>query len=167
MVAVASLASCGSPDIPEQLERALQSAEQMTSRGWLEGSAFFALYPDGTPKQYVSFVFSDIGAAERPPVEGSGEASPDEEHSMRSLGHPVWPAGVSMTHSKPDPALGMQVVWKWDDSRHMIILEGYADPQQPPVVVRETPFPSGIQPSAIARITAGASQEQGGRSQGF
>src|SRR5512136_1901409 len=86
---ILGVASCSAPEIPESLDRALQCAEQMTSRGWLEGSAFFALFPDGTPRQYVSFLFSDIGAAERPPVEGSGETSPDEEQSMRSIGHPV------------------------------------------------------------------------------
>jgi hypothetical protein len=161
------LAACSSTDIPEPLDRALQSAEQMTSRGWLESSAFFAIFPDGTPRQYVSFLFSDAGAAERPPVEGGGEMSPDEETSMRSIGQPVWPANVGMTHSKANPTLGMQVVWKWDDARRMIILEGYVDPKQPPAVVRETPFPSGVRPSDLARMSAQSLLEQGGRAQGF
>jgi hypothetical protein len=160
------LCSCAGENIPKPLERAIQAAEQMTSRGNLEQSAFYAIFPQGTPQQFVSFLFSDIGAAERPPVEGSGELSQDEEESMRNAYMPIWPAGIGMTHSKPDAELGMQVVWKWDDSRRVIILEGYVDPTQPPVIVRETDLPI-VQTSEIARLSGQSATETGGRSQGF
>ena len=158
--------SCAGENIPKPLYRALQTAEQMTSKVWLESSAFYALFPDGTPRQYVSFLFSDIGAAEMPPVEGSGELQPEEEESMRSGFMPLWPAGVRMTYSKPNPSLGMQVVWKWDDARRIIILEGYNDPTQPAVIIRETDLPI-VQPSEIARMTAQSHAETGGRAQSF
>lgn len=139
--------------MPQPLERAVQAANQMTSAGMLEQSSFYVLYPNGTPSQFVSFIFSDIGASELPPVEGSGEISPDEEESMRSTYMPVWPAGVSMSPGRPNPELGMQVVWKWDDANRKIIIEGYVDPQNPPAIIQETDLPI-VQPSMMARVAA-------------
>ncbi|GEM_PF-1577222 len=161
------LMACSEDPLPPQLDRAMQTAEQMTSEGWLERSTFFVVFPEGTPKQYVSFLFSDLGAAERPPAEGSGELASDEEHSMRQAFMPVWPAGVGMTHSKPDPNLTFQVVWKWDSDRRMIILEAYADPQSPLLEVRETPFPTFVHPSDLARIAGESNLETGARAQSF
>jgi hypothetical protein len=160
------LFSCTGNKVPEPLERAIQAAEQMTSPGMLEKSAFYAIFPNGSPKQFISFIFSDIGASEMPPVEGSGELHPDEEASMRSAYMPIWPAGVKMTHSKPNPSLGMQVVWKWNDAKRTIILEGYSDPEQPPVVVREVGLPI-VQPSELARVAAQSNIEMGARVQAF
>jgi|WetSurMetagenome_2_1015567.scaffolds.fasta_scaffold101419_2 hypothetical protein len=160
------LTSCGKNEIPQPLDRAIQTAYQMTSAGMLEHSAFYAIFPEGTPRQFVSFIFSDIGTAEGPPVEGSGEFDPEEEQSMRAAFMPIWPAGVGMTHSKPDPNMGMQVVWKWDDGRRIIILEGYADPNQPPVIIKESNLPI-VKPSEMARIAAESSLETGGRAQRF
>jgi hypothetical protein len=160
------LFSCESNKIPEPLERALQTAEQMASKGMLEQSAFYAIFPEGTPSKFVSFLFSDIGAAERPPVEGSGEINPDEQEMHIRGMMPVWPANVGMTYSNPDTGLGMQVVWKWDDAKRMIILEGYVDPTQPPVAIRKTELPV-VQPSEISRLAGKSQQELGGRSQGF
>jgi len=165
MTALSFLPSCAD-DVPEPLDRAIQAAEQMTSASMLERSAFYAIYPQGTPQQFVSFLFSTIGAAERPPIEGSGEISPDEEESMRNIYLPVWPAGVSMTHSTPKADLGMQVVWKWDNGQRKLILEGYADPKQPPVIVRETDLPI-VQPSPMARMAAESALEMGGSAQAF
>jgi hypothetical protein len=160
------LFSCTSDKIPEPLERALQTAEQMASKGMLEQSAFYSIFPEGTPHQFVSFLFSDIGAAERPPVEGSGEINPEDQELVPRGLMPVWPANVGMTHSNPDTALGMQVVWKWDDAQRMIILEGYVDPTQPPVAIRKTVLPI-VQPSVISRLAGKSQQELGGRSQSF
>jgi hypothetical protein len=160
------LFSCESNKIPEPLERALQTAEQMTSKGMLEQSAFYAIFPEGTPRQFVSFLFSDIGAAERPPVEGSGEINPEDQETLLRGKMPVWPANVGMTYSNPDTALGMQVVWKWDDAQRMIILEGYLDPAQPPVAIRKTSLPI-VQPSGVSRLAGKSQQEMGGRSQAF
>ncbi len=161
------LMACSEDPLPPQLARAMQAAEQMTSEGWLERSMFFAVFPEGTPKQYVSFLFSDMGAAERAPMEGSSELSSEEESSMQHLLMPVWPAGIGMTHSKPDSKMTAQVVWKWDNERRMIILEAYADSQSPPLEVRETSFPTFVQPSELARIAGESNLETGARAQSF
>jgi len=160
------LSSCGGSDVPKPLDRAIQAAYQMTSAGMLEKSAFYALYPNGTPRQYVSFIFSDIGASEMPPVEGSGELSPEEAEFMPAGIMPVWPAGVGMTHSKPNPEMGMQVVWKWDDEQRKIILEGYVDPNNPPVIVQESDLPI-VKPSGLARVAGQSTLETGARGQAF
>jgi hypothetical protein len=124
------------------------------------------MFPNGTPRQFVSFLFSDIGAAEMPLVENSGELEPEEEQSMRAGFMPRWPAGVGMTYSKPNPELGMQVVWKWDDAKRIIILEGYVDPRQPPVIIKESDLPI-VKPSELARIAAETNLETGARIQRF
>jgi hypothetical protein len=86
---------------------------------------------------------------------------------MRQAFMPVWPEGVGMTHSRPDPKLALQVVWKWDNERRMIILEAYADSQSPPLEVRETSFPTFVQPSELARIAGESNLETGARAQSF
>jgi hypothetical protein len=141
----------------------MKVAGQMISPGMLERSSFYAIFPNGSPRQFVSFLFSDIGAAEMPPVEGSGEMSPEEE-SMSFM--PIWPAGVKMTYLEPKEALGYQIVWKWNDTERLIILEGYSDAKQPPIVIRKIKLPV-VQPSEMARLTGESLLETGGRAQAF
>lgn len=159
--------ACSSDSIEPKLEQALQTAEQLTSEGWLERSMFFAVFPQGTPRQYVSFLFSDMGAAESPPVQGSGEFGREEEESMGRTFMPVWPAGVGMSHTRPDPKMDMQIVWKWDDVRRTIILEAYLNAKSSPVAVRETPFPTYVRPSELARLAGESNRETGARMQSF
>jgi len=104
----------------------------------------------------VSFLFSDLGAAEWPPAEGVEEGLPGQ-----SL-----PPNVAVTHAGPDASRAMQVVIRWDDERRMILFEGYADPLEPPVIRRETDLPV-VRPSDAARLAAQGILEMGGRAQAF
>ena len=104
----------------------------------------------------MSFLFSDLGAAEWPPAEGLEEGLPGQ-----SL-----PPNVAVTHAGPDASRAMQVVIRWDDERRMILFEGYADPLEPPVIRRETDLPV-VRPSDAARLAAQGILEMGGRAQAF
>ena len=141
---------------PPELEMAIAAFTRMTSPAMLRNSMFYAVFPAGTPRQYVSYLFSDLGVAEWPPVEGVEEALPGQ----------CLPSNVAVTHSRPDPSRKMQVVIRWDDERRLILFEGYADPLKPPVIRRETSFPV-VRPSVLARLAAQGNLEMGGRAQAF
>jgi hypothetical protein len=143
-------------EAPPELERAIDAFIRMTSPAMLRNSMFYAVFPDGTPRQYVSFLFSDLGTAEWPPAEGVEEGLPGQ-----SL-----PPNVAVTHTGPDTSRAMQVVIRWDDERRMILFEGYADPLEPPVIRRETDLPV-VRPSDAARLAAQGILEMGGRAQAF
>jgi hypothetical protein len=143
-------------EAPLELERAIDAFVRMTSPAMLRNSMFYAVFPNGTPKEYVSFLFSDLGAAEWPPAEGVEEGLPGQ----------CLPPNVAVTHTGPDTSRAVQVVIRWDDERRMILFEGYADPREPPVVRRETDLPV-VRPSDAARLAAQGILEMGGRAQAF
>jgi hypothetical protein len=157
LVVAGLMLSCGQEsDAPPELETTIRVFTRMTSPVMLQNSMFYAVFPQGTPRQYVSFLFSDLGVAEWPPPEGVEEDVP-EEHL---------PANVAVTHTRPDTARGLQIVIRWDDERRMILFEGYIDPRMPPVIRRETDLPV-VRPSDLARVAAQANLETGARAQAF
>ncbi len=103
----------------------------------LSRSAFFVGIPDGKPSQFVSYIFSEMGTAEWSPSEGSGEFSEDEIKAMKQTGLALTPVGVAFVPLKPDKSKGRQIVVKSDDSRGMVIAEGYTDPSKKPVLIKE------------------------------
>ena len=98
---------------------------------------FAAGFPEGKPSQYVSFLFSDMGVAEWPTA-----VDEMEEKQMKSGMVKVLPAGVALVPLTPKADVKQQLVVKFDDAKGVIILEGYLDPKQPPVLVSEVPLRS-------------------------
>lgn len=157
--------SCTSePDVPPELNQASRSVQWTLVPGNLARSTFPAVLPNGTPKQFVSWYFSTLGAAERP---GSDNGDEMEREMAASLGAVLVPAGVSILHSKPDTAWGKQIVMKWDDARGVVILEGYLNPRELPVLVREIKLPAIQTATEMARLTAQSHLEMGGTYQAF
>ena len=97
-------------------------------------SLFSVAFPGGKPSEFVSYLFSDMGIAEWPPYEGSGEFSPEE---LKLMNIPQIPMDIELVPLYPDPETGKQLVVKFDDNRGMVIVEGYMDPDSDPVLVRE------------------------------
>jgi len=62
---------------------------------------------------------------------------------IQKTGMPFLPSGVSLVPDKPDMDKGQQVVVRGDDERQMMIVEGYLDPQDAPVLVKEWRFSLG------------------------
>ena len=159
------ISSCDSgPSTPPELVQAAALVEHFTTPSVLERSTFPVVIPHGTPKQFVSWLFSQIGTAEWPLT---------KEQSMRELGDayvpgiPTLPDGVSYFHTKPDSARGRQIVVKWDDARGVVIVEGYLDPKQPPMLIKEYVLPKVTSTNELARITAQSNIEMGASFQAF
>ncbi len=128
-------------------------------------SMFPVVLPNGTPRQWVSYYFSVMGASESLPNE---EHATEEDHEMaRAMRMPLWPAGVTAVHTKPDVLKGKQIVLKWDDTKRIVIVEAYLDPNGEPEFVREIPLPGVTSTNELARISAQSQIEMGGTFQSF
>jgi molybdopterin-guanine dinucleotide biosynthesis protein len=57
-----------------------------------------------------------------------------------AIGMPLIPEGVAFTDRSPKSELGRQIVVRFDDSRDLVIIEGYVDPTQLPVLTVEREF---------------------------
>ena len=113
----ALLAACSKPaEPPRDLASAVAVVGYLASPRFVNMSAWSSVAEKGTPSEFVSYLFSDIGAAELPePVRpgdpaGSGRGGP-----------PGWPEGIALRSMRPDPRAGKQVgvspVAPWNASR--------------------------------------------------
>ena len=150
---------------PPDLHQAVAVINWQLAEFNISRSMYAAVLPDGTPRQWVSYYFSDMGAAERTPEEE--HAQEDEREMARALRMPLWPKGVAATHSKPNHSFGKQIVLKWDDARRLVIVEAYVDPTQEPAFVREIPMPKISRVDELARLSAQSNLEMGGSFQSF
>ena len=130
---ISVVAGCsGPPAPPEDLSAAVAVVGYLAGSRYINVSMYSATAETGAPSEFVSYLFSSMGAAERPSSYG-----PQDAVKGRSGGPPSWPDGVGFYALKPDPAGGKQVVVSPDDSRGIIIAEGYADPTGKPLLRRE------------------------------
>lgn len=163
VIAINILLACGKPadGRKELLERAVSVCASQLAPMNLSRSAFYVAYPDGKPSDYVQFVFSTLGAAEWPPVEGGGEFSPEEQRGMQALNQ-LLPANIDFAPLRPDPGkTGLQVVFKADDGKGVVIFEGYASATDKPLLVVERPLVK-VEPSMLARQAYQSMVEMGG-----
>lgn len=130
----------GPKEHPE-LNRAINVVRYMSADRQLKRTAFRLAYPEGTPGQFVKWMFSPMGSAVWPPFEGGGEFSQEEQRMLKKTGIPFLPSGVSMVARNPDMGRGRQVVVRGDDERQILVVEGYHDPEVPPALIMEWPFP--------------------------
>jgi hypothetical protein len=161
------LLSCSKdPNVPE-LEQAARSVEQMVAPLNAPRISFFVVLPNGTPRQFVSWFFSQMGSADRPPVDEPSEFSQDELDAMRQSGMALTPKGIYFRHSHPDTALQKQLVLKWDDAEGTVILEGYLDPRQQPAYTTSFKLPKDVVPGQAAQMIVQSNLDMGMRFQSF
>ena len=120
-------------------------------------SLFTVAFPDGKPSEFVSYLFSDMGIAEWPPYEGSGEFSPEE---LKFMNITQIPMDIELVPLYPDPEAGKQLVVKFDDNRGMVIVEGYMDSDSEPVLVREWKLPD-VEPAVGIKEIYESNSEMG------
>jgi len=120
-----------------QLERAGHVVRYMSTPSQLQRSSFIAFYPEGKPSDFVSWMFSEMGAAGWPPSEW--ELDPMEQEGLRTAGIPIIPKDVRI-YSRLKKDGSKQIVVKADDGRGLLLIEGYLAPEQPPVVTKQWPF---------------------------
>jgi len=137
--------SCG-PDLPPDLEKAFYAMKSTCSARHLSRSMYSAAFPDGKPSQFVSYLFSDMGVAEWPPL-GGGE-NPLEDEMVPSLTGEVGAStGPGIYPRAPDADGGPQVVIAFDDAAGEVIFEAYIDPTKKPAR-RETCKLPKVEPAA-------------------
>ncbi len=133
------LAACDNFGPPPELKRGVQLVRWMTASAQLSKSMYSAVQ-DGKASTWVSYFFSDMGAAEWPETEEDAERDPMIAERAKSAGLPLAPKGVSFSANQPDPAKGRQIVLKADDARSVIIVEAYDTPSAKPLMVDEIPL---------------------------
>jgi len=135
LACVASLsATCSGSDAPADLQQGAEVIAQMLAPRHLRRSMFLAVHREGRPSQLVDYLFSTRGSAEWPDPEAAGAADPMLAEQARAIGMSLLPAGVAFTAGSPKSDLGRQIVVRSDDARNAVIVEGYVDPSEPPVL---------------------------------
>ena len=169
-VLVSILAGCFGSPVPEDLRQGASVISSMAAPRHLRQSMFLGLFPDGTPSQFVSFLFSSLGAAEWPESESSAVRDPVFREQASAIGMPLRPDGVAFTDRWPKAKLGRQIVVRFDDRRSLLIIQGYVHPARPPVLVIEQEFRVPAlrpQESELLRRLAESHLELGGTAQAF
>ena len=161
------LLSCSKVANDPDLERAARSVEQMVAPLNAPRISFFVVLPNGTPRQFVSWFFSHMGAGDRPPVDDLLEFNQDELDDMRRSGMALSPKGMNYRHSRPDTTVQKQLVLKWDDAKGTVILEGYLDPRQQPAYTTSFKLPKDVVPGQAAQIIVQSNLELGMQFQSF
>ena len=159
--------SCSKDANDPELVQAARSVEQMVAPFNAPRISFFVAFPKGTPRQFVSWYFSQMGAADRPPVDDLLEFNQDEIDAMRRSGMALSPKGMNYRHSRPDTMVQKQLVLKWDDAEGTVILEGYLDPRQQPAYITSFKLPKDVVPGQAAQMIVQSNLELGMRFQSF
>lgn len=136
-----TLACTTQGDYPE-LEQGIKVVRYMSARNQLERSSFTVVYPRGRPSEFVTWMFSTMGTAEWPPNENYLDMDAEMKDAIQSLPIPVIPKDLVLRAREPDRSSGMQVVILSDDSRGVIVVHGFVDPNIDPVLVREWKLPA-------------------------
>jgi hypothetical protein len=92
------------------------------------------------PRRSTCFSSWGLGSAEWPESESSAAMDPIFREQSSAIGMPLIPEGVAFTDRSPKSELGRQIVVRFDDSRDLVIIEGYVDPTQLPVLTVEREF---------------------------
>ena len=140
LVLTGAILACVVEATPTDLRQGAHVITYMAAPMNLKRSMFMGLFPNGKPSQFVSFIFSSVGSAEWPYSEEMAQMDPMMREQAASIRMPLVPAGVSFTDHSPKSELGRQIVVRFDDARNVLIVEGYEDPTQPPVLSIEKRF---------------------------
>ena len=125
------LAACGgAASEPADLKQAAAAIKAMSAPRHLARSMYVAAFPgDTTPSRYVSYLFSQMGAAEWPMA-----VDEMEREAMAAARIPVLPDGVRVVPQRTDPTAGRQLVIGFDDARGVVTARGYEAPGGEPVL---------------------------------
>jgi hypothetical protein len=125
--------------VPQELNQAAKVIKFMMKPSNLSRSSFSVLFDQHKPSEFVSYIFSEMGASEWPM--GGGLDDPEQ---LQSIGAPVPPTDVSFASRKPDLENMKQIVVGFDDAKGVVTIAAYLDPTKPSVFEREWIFPTTI-----------------------
>lgn len=123
-----------------ELRKGIAVVRYMSSERQIKRSSFLLAYPEGTPEQFLSWMFSPMGLVEWPPYEGGLEFSPEEERMVKKTGIPFLPKDLLLVPDEPELEKGRQVVIQADNEGRRLIVKGYENPSDLPVVIKEWEF---------------------------
>lgn len=127
--------SCGKR-IPVEMTRAANVIYTMMNPNQLSRSAFSVAFEDGKPSQFVSYIFSDMGRAEWPDITDSPDYMVDQKYKP-ALDVSIVPLSVDLNKGK-------QIVVTYNDLKNVVIVLGFMDPYQKPVLKKEWKLPKVI-----------------------
>tara|TARA_B100000686_G_scaffold352262_1_gene453649 strand:- start:2989 stop:3504 length:516 start_codon:yes stop_codon:yes gene_type:complete len=130
------LAACEGP-VPTDLDRAAKVVRYMSRADVLPTTTFSKKYPDGKASDFVDWFLSEEGRSQWPASLSNADSNPEIRKEAYELNAPIVPRNMIFLAHKPDRKQGRQLVVKPDDSRNLIIVEGYADPNALPDLKRE------------------------------
>ena len=156
---VVLLTGCASA--PQALEKGASALRRTMTPMNMKKSMFYVAYPNGKPSDYVSFMFSDVGASERMPQEGGLEFSEEEANAINHSVSPMLPAGVILQPNAPRAdEENYQLVLSADDAKGVVIVTGYlptkkadgtAETNVSPVLTKEIEL-AKVQPDPMVRL---------------
>lgn len=149
---------------PRDLAKSATCVQWMLKKSNFSRTAFALRFPDGEPSEYVDYLFSPLGMNDWPYSENYVEMDPMGLEEANSIRMPISPASVDFVARRVDPEKSRQLVLRFDDKRDLIILEGYEDPADEPVLYRELSFtvpPIDPQARMILEITLEANEDMG------
>jgi hypothetical protein len=124
-----------------QLKQGVQVVRYLSAERQLKRSSFMAL-KERKPSKFVDWLFSPLGTVEWPPWEDSHlEFDPEELKTMKKMGIPLIPKNLALVPLAIDLEKGRQIVVSTDDQKRILIIEGFINPKDPPVLKEEILFP--------------------------
>lgn len=124
-----------------ELKKGFRVVRYLSAERQLKRSSFMAL-KERKPSKFVEWMFSPMGSAEWPPWEDSHlEFDSEELKAMKKIGVPLIPKNVALVPLEVDLEKGRQIVVGADDPKRILIIEGFINPKNPPVLKEEIPFP--------------------------
>ena len=123
------------PPPPKDLVTAALILRDMMSEANLDRAGFLKAFPDAKPSDFVRFIGSEQGNVLWPPREESPFADEDEIALSRARGETLIPRGIAFRRGSPDPNQSRQIVYRADEARGEVVVEGYLAPDAEPVLV--------------------------------
>ena len=142
------------PDGPldPELRQAVSVVRHMAQPQHLSRSAFGAVLPHQQPNEWVSYLFSEMGAAEWPMRDDWADDTVVEQH--QAIGAPLTPGAGRFVPWKRDRSAGKQLVVAGDDVTGEIELTAFLDPDEEPVWTARFELPEVIPEPLATRIAA-------------
>lgn len=150
-VFLAALTGCDVQSTDPELSKAARAMHHMTTRPFLSRSCFYVAYPNGSPTDYVDYIFSPLGAVEWPPGDGSTPAGEDvspeqammqetmafEAEQARAAGLPVLPGSVRISRLQRSNSRAKELVLSPADEEDKVMAKGYLPGETEPVLQTE------------------------------
>tara|TARA_B100000686_G_scaffold299929_1_gene334082 strand:+ start:507 stop:1013 length:507 start_codon:yes stop_codon:yes gene_type:complete len=134
------LNGCEGP-VPTDLDRAAKVVRYMSRKDVMQTTTFFRKHPNGKPSDFVEWFLSEEGRSQWPASLSNADSNPEVRKEAYERNAPIVPRNMIFLAHNRDRKQGRQLVVRAEDSRNLIIVEGYGDPNTLPDLHREWKLP--------------------------